>query len=150
MPPTWPTFAGTSRPPRSERRKRIPKSEGAGLSERVTLLPEWRPIPAHEIDLRSVRCAVISGVKLQRSRCGWSDQDARWSLSAHVLPKLFLPWNLRYDCARTRIQHVEKCGGEATAALRRRVATLTQRMWDISAAECVGFTIAGFSPNFRL
>ena len=33
MPPTCPTLAGTSRPPRSARRKRIPKSEGAGLRD---------------------------------------------------------------------------------------------------------------------
>src|SRR5678815_2665741 len=59
MPPTCLTVAGTSRPPRSERRKRMPASAGAGFSDRVTFLPECRPIPAHEIERRRVRCAFI-------------------------------------------------------------------------------------------
>ena len=39
-PPDACTVAGTSRSPRSVRRKRMPKSAGAGFSESVTLLPE--------------------------------------------------------------------------------------------------------------
>src|SRR5688572_3685895 len=37
----------------------MPASAGAGLSESVTFLPECRPIPAHEIERRRVRCAFI-------------------------------------------------------------------------------------------
>jgi hypothetical protein len=37
----------------------MPESAGAGFSERVTFLPECRPIPAHEIERRRVRCAFI-------------------------------------------------------------------------------------------
>src|SRR5688572_9527580 len=37
----------------------MPVSAGAGLSDSVTFLPECRPIPAHEIERRSVRCAFI-------------------------------------------------------------------------------------------
>ena len=40
MPPRCETVAGISSPPRSMRRKRMPKSDGAGLSERVTFFPE--------------------------------------------------------------------------------------------------------------
>src|SRR5215204_5883685 len=37
----------------------MPASAGAGLSESVTFFPECRPIPAHEIERRRVRCAFI-------------------------------------------------------------------------------------------
>src|SRR6478736_4819941 len=47
-------------PPRSVRRKRMPEFGAAGLSERVTFLPEWRPIPAQDVDRRSVRCRSMS------------------------------------------------------------------------------------------
>src|SRR3954467_9561720 len=59
MPPTCCTVAGTSSPPRSARRKRIPAPAGAGRSESATFLPECRPIPAQAMDRRSVRCAFI-------------------------------------------------------------------------------------------
>src|SRR5687768_2618285 len=43
----------------------MPQSAGAGLSDRVTLLPEWRPMPAQDTARRMVRCEVI-----QLSRVG--------------------------------------------------------------------------------
>src|SRR6266850_1837038 len=90
MPPTCPTFAGTSRPPRSERRKRTPKSGGAGFRESVTFLPEWRPIPAHVMGRRSVRCAFISAI--ESSGEGFllpSNQNARASRLKGILLTCF-------------------------------------------------------------
>src|SRR5918992_3766985 len=60
MPARCATVAGISTPPRSVRRKRIPKSAGAGFSESVTLFPECRPIPVQEIGRRNVCCPFIS------------------------------------------------------------------------------------------
>jgi hypothetical protein len=49
MPARLCTVAGTSWWPISVRRNLMPKSGGAGFRDSVTLLPECRPIPTHEI-----------------------------------------------------------------------------------------------------
>src|SRR3954453_13656988 len=60
MPPRCVTIAGISRPPKSDRWKRMPESAGEGFNERVTLLPEWRPIPVHDTGRRRVRWTLMT------------------------------------------------------------------------------------------
>src|ERR687887_2776077 len=83
MPARLLIVAGTSRLPRSVRRKRMPKSAGAGVSGRLTLLPEWRPIPTQEICRRRVRCASIASQAQREKRERLSKEDAR-PYAAHL------------------------------------------------------------------
>src|SRR6266550_4124166 len=124
--PRWLMLAATSRPPRSERRKRMPKSEGAGLRESVTFLPEWRPIPAQEIGRRSVRCAFIR--LLGRVRVAPHTKQAGCPHSAVLVspPKLLPLVGLGHGQRHYAIGVARNCSDLTTAASAPVVATLTQ------------------------
>src|SRR5262245_21001103 len=62
----------------------MPKSAGAGLSVRLTLLPEWRPIPTQETCRRSVCCASIANQAKEEKRTQLSKVDARRAVARSV------------------------------------------------------------------
>src|SRR6266550_8509008 len=124
--PRWLMLAATSRPPRSERRKRMPKSEGAGLRESVTFLPEWRPIPAQVIGRRRVRCAFISECTV----CGVPvTKQAECPRAAFLItpPKLLRRLQLADTLPRDAIDRASRCCDPTTAARAQVVASLTQQ-----------------------
>src|SRR3954464_9390682 len=99
----------------------MPVSAAAGFNERVTLRPEWRPIPAQGAVRRSVRCDAIRKSGL-RGRQRLSKRAANISTSSHEVDKSFIYLHLAPYQTCHRLSIVTACGQITTESFPHDVS----------------------------